>query len=55
MKYSKEELLKIWEECISTSKLMSMEFEKYGPKGIELLKKLYNLKEDDRSKEIPTK
>lgn len=54
MEYSKEELEKIFNEYKPSPKLMSLEFEKYGPKGLKLLKDLAKLREDDRSKEIPT-
>lgn len=52
---NKEELLKIYEECKPTSALMKMKWRDYGPEGIQLLKDLAKLREDERSKEIPTK
>ena len=54
MKYSKKRLEKIFNEHKPTPKLMSLELQKYGPRGLKLLKDLAKLREDDRSKEIPT-
>lgn len=42
-------LLEIYEEHKPTSELIRLMFERYGPKGAEVLKQLYNL-EDDRNK-----